>query len=572
MAAHRGSPLSARVTYFILPLYLVLTLALTWPLVLHLGDSIPAIWTGFDPMVQAFILGWDASALTGNPSRLFHPPIFYPERNALTYMDHMIGETAAATPAFLIGHSAAAAYNFLVLLSFVLSGWAVYRLVRLFPVSRPAAFLAGILFAFSPYRLSNLDMLNQLQTQFLPLGLFFGIRYVRNARTRDLAGMMGALAAQATFGWYYTYYLVIALGLLFLYGLHRRAPGAEPRQTARLAGAAFLTILMVLPIAIPYIREARALPEFRRTLGESALYSADVLDYVKLNRNAMMSRWVPVPTGGQGYWPGLVTLPLAIFGAREIWRRKVAHENMRRLGEGGYFMILAGVSFVLSLGPILHAAGARIWIPAPYAALYHLIPGFSSMRAPARFASLFVLSLSVLAAFGYEWLRHRPRKRPVAWRLAAAGAFLVAILGAWPSPLSLIEVPSRNRLPGVYSWLEAQPGRHPVLEIPVPAQDGDENQAYATRQFVVLYHGHPRLDGTSGFVSRKYKGFRSVIQSFPSPDALRAAEERGAKLIVVHFGDYPPEQREVLSRRIDAEQRLQLKGRFGDDAVYELGG
>ena len=95
------------------------------------------------------------------------------------------------------GHSAAAAYNFLFLLSFVLSGWAVYRLARLFPVSRPAAFLAGLLFAFSPYRLSNLDLLNQLQTQFLPLGLFFGIRYVRKARTRDLVGTMGALTAQA---------------------------------------------------------------------------------------------------------------------------------------------------------------------------------------------------------------------------------------------------------------------------------------------------------------------------------------------------------------------------------------
>ena len=570
MAAHWGRPLSARVTYPILPLYLVVTLAFTWPLVLHFGDSIPAIWTGFDPMVQAFLLGWDANALASHPARLFHPPIFYPERNTLTYMDHMIGESVVAAPAFLIGHSAAAAYNFLFLLSFVLSGWAVYRLARLFPVSRPAAFLAGLLFAFSPYRLSNLDLLNQLQTQFLPLGLFFGIRYVRKARTRDLVGTMGALTAQATFGWYYTYYLAVALGVLFLYALLRREPGTEPRHTGRLAVAALLTILIVFPIAVPYIREARALPEFRRSLGESALYSADVLDYVKLNQNSRMSRWIPVPTGAQGYWPGLVTLPLAILGAREVWRRRDgAHENMRRLGEGGYFVILAGVSFVLSLGPILHAAGARIWIPLPYAALYYLIPGFSSMRTPGRFASLLVLSLSVLAAFGYEWLRHRPWN--AVWQVAAVGAFPLALLAAWPSPLSLIEVPSRDRLPGAYSWLEAQPGRQPVLEIPVPAQDGDENQTHAARQFVALYHGHPRLDGTSGFVSRKYRRFRSVIQSFPSSEALRAAEELGAKLIVVHFGDYPAEQREVLSTRIGAEERLRLRARFGDDVVYELG-
>src|SRR2546428_1663008 len=164
MAAHWGRPLSPRVTYPILPLFLVVSLAVTWPLVLHFGDSIPAIWTGFDPMVQALLLGWDANALASQPARLFHPPIFYPERNPLTYMDHMIGESVVAAPAFLIGHSAAAAYNFLFLLSFVLSGWAVYRLARLFPGSLPAAFLRGPLFPFSPDRLSDLHLLHPLPT------------------------------------------------------------------------------------------------------------------------------------------------------------------------------------------------------------------------------------------------------------------------------------------------------------------------------------------------------------------------------------------------------------------------
>src|SRR6266850_1777823 len=434
MAAHRGSPLPPRATYFILLLYLVITLALTWPLVLHFRDSIPGIWTGFDPMVQAFILGWDAGALTSNPARLFHPPIFYPEPNALTYMDHMIGETVAAAPAFLIGHSAAAAYNFLFLVSFVLSGWAVYRLARLFQVSRPAAFLAGLLFAFSPYRLGNMDMLNQLQTQFLPLGLFFGIRYIGKARIRDLLGMTGVLVTQAYFGWYYTYYLAIALCVLFLYGLFRRERGMQPHQAAPIVGAAFLTIILLLPVAIPYIREARALPEFRRSLGESALYSADVLDYLKLNRNAVISRWIPAPTGAQAYWPGLVAAVLAILGAREVWRRRDGvHENMRRLGQGGYFLILAGVSFVLSLGPILHVAGARIWIPLPYAALYYVIPGFSSMRAPARFASLVLLGFSVLAAFGFDRLGGRMRGR-MAWPALVTGLFAVSIAFAWPHP------------------------------------------------------------------------------------------------------------------------------------------
>jgi len=70
-------------------------------------------------------------------------------------------------------------------------------------------------------------------------------------------------------------------------------------------------------------------------------------------------------------------------------------------------------------GPDPSRAGARIWIPLPYAALYYLIPG-SVMRSPARFASLFVLSMSVLAVFGYERLRH-PMETSRRLALAAAG-------------------------------------------------------------------------------------------------------------------------------------------------------
>ncbi|HMI30145.1 MAG TPA: hypothetical protein VK527_00275, partial [Candidatus Limnocylindrales bacterium] len=423
-----------RATYLILPLYVFASLIFTWPLIRDFDRAIPSSGPGADPGIQAFILSWDARTLLTNPPQLFHPPIFFPERNTLTYMDHMVGETALAAPAFMSFHSAAAAYNYLVLLSFVISGWAVYRLTRLLGGSRPGAFLAGFLFSFSPYRFANLDLLNQLQTEFIPLGLFFGIRYLRRFRKRDLAGIAGTMTIQIYCGWYYAYYLAIALGLLFLYSILRGDLRDRWMPVAALGAAIAISALLASPVIFPYVHEHRILPEFHRSLGESALYSADVLDYFKGSGGAQLASLAPLGTGVQSYWPGLVTVLLAFAG--------IIARRAKRMGEEGYFLALAAVSFVLSLGPILHAAGARIWVPLPYAALYYAVPGFSGMRAPARFACLVTLALSVLAGVGCERLRDRLRPQPTLWRSTLAAAFVLAVLCAWPVPLSLLELPS----------------------------------------------------------------------------------------------------------------------------------
>src|SRR5262245_13022872 len=145
-----AGPMRMRATHFVLPIYFALALLYTWPLARDFSHSIPASGVFVDAPAQAFILGWDGQALARFPGRIFDPPIFYPERNTLTYMDHLIGETVLASPMLALFPSVAPAYNVLVLFSFAFSAWGAYRLTRLFAVSRGAAFLAGFLYVWSP--------------------------------------------------------------------------------------------------------------------------------------------------------------------------------------------------------------------------------------------------------------------------------------------------------------------------------------------------------------------------------------------------------------------------------------
>ena len=89
------------------------------------------------------------------------------------------------------------AYNLTFLISFFLSAYAMYVLVRYLTGHRGAAFVAGLVFAFSPYHVSgNWDgQMNLANTQWLPLAPWFLLRTVDHKRVRDALSLVARLAA-----------------------------------------------------------------------------------------------------------------------------------------------------------------------------------------------------------------------------------------------------------------------------------------------------------------------------------------------------------------------------------------
>jgi hypothetical protein len=325
------------------------------------------------------------------------------------------------------------------------------------------------------------------------------------------------------------------------------------------------------------------MPEFDRPFSETVRLSADLLDYLRVNSDNILAQLNP-PLGHwwAGFFPGLMATGLAAVAIAAVCRAQAkripseprsgratllerARAAIQKWGEMGYFPVLWVSGLVLSLGPILQVAGHRLWIPLPYALCYYVIPGFSSMRTPGRFAVLVALATAVLAGLGFDALR---RRYPRLGSAFLAGTLLVAGVLAWCPDLPFVPYPDRASMPPVYGWLAAQQDSSPVLELPVPASLA--GQIDVRRQAYILYHGKPRLDGASGFTSNRYKAFRLDMQAFPAQEAIRRAYDMGARRLIVHYGDYAPALREGMRHRVERARDLREVAAFGQDVVYEI--
>jgi hypothetical protein len=219
------------------------------------------------------------------------------------------------------------------------------------------------------------------------------------------------------------------------------------------------------------------------------------------------------------------------------------------------------VLVVLSLGPYAQLLGRR-----PLAWLWDAVPGLRFFRIPLRFSFLVSLPVAVLGGLAAATIARAAEARAGragAWLATAALLCGACWQGARPIPLSRFHPDGQT--PPLYEWIARQPcdpGRCAVLEVPVgPAWDEDP-----TAVFWTLAHGHPGVNGYSGFAPAAYPQVASLAGQLPEAAARATlASLTGARWVVVHRARLTPEERTAW----DAAA-LPEAARFGDDVVYEL--
>jgi hypothetical protein len=565
--------------------FLLLTSLLTYPLVRHLGD---AVEDGQDALLNVWIMTWDSHALLTDPLHLFDANIFYPYANTLAYSEINLSQALLALPVTLVSGNPVLGYNAALFLTFVLSGWGMYLLVRRLTGSGAGGLAAGIVFAFDAFKLSNLAQIQLVSLHWLPFALLCLDHMLTTARQpafdadsesghaqeRLPAGANPPTSAsrssrlwpcllalflilQALASFYYALFTVLAVGLFLLCALSARRQAFGRAIVGRLVVTGLVAALVVLPFAWPYF-SVRSELGFQRSLSESEPFSASLSLYSQaLPGNLLYGRALaplqPVVVGGyplDALFPGFLTLALTAGGlwvAARAWRRHL------------FYLLLVPLAFVLSLGPTLYLdPRTRLDLPfyLPYAWLYALVPGFQALRAPERFAALVYLGLAVLVGLAVARLA-RGGRRAALVSVAAAG-FLALECLTLPAA-KVFPVATGDAVPAVYRWLAAQPPTI-IVELPLGGRDASVT---LLDQYYSIYHWQRTPDGYSGFIPPKHGEMAYELASFPSTRSLALLRGYGVQYLVVH-GDR-------LTAPLPAlPNDLALVETFGADQVYRL--
>jgi hypothetical protein len=231
---------------------------------------------------------------------------------------------------------------------------------------------------------------------------------------------------------------------------------------------------------------------------------------------------------------------------------------------------MALVAALVAMGPQIRAFGHTL-APGPWALLRDTVPLFQMVRVTSRAGALVALPLVMLAAKGLGvW-----RPRPVLLALVGAIGLAETLIAPIPMPSWTKVIDTREEPPPVYRWLAEQPGRDPIVHLPMfdhralwrrPAFHESVYMAYST------LHWKPMVNGYAGIEPHSYLRIRGQMMTFPSEEFLDLLREVGVRFIVVHRQGYGPNQWSRFQMRM-AEVRsgsLREVVAFDGDTVYEL--
>lgn len=537
-----------------------LAVVMSYPLAFGLG-TLGRIDTG-DGQFSIWNVAWVAHALITDPLHVFDANIFYPHTGTLAYAESNLLAGLIAVPAYWLTGNAYAAHNAAALVSFILSATGMYYLARYLTGSRPAAAVAGVLFAFCPFIYARTAHIQLMMTAGLPFTLLAAHRMI----DRPLPGraiVLGlTLAATALGCGYYGVFGGLLVGFACLFYAVARSGWRNVAFYAAVACAAAVAVLAIWPFYEPY-RMLQSGGQPFRALEESRDYSANVAAYLAADgwgnawlKTAALSlgaaRWKEV------LFPGLVTVALALVGVgmgrrdaaalRATDKPRAPHERQTTLFYG-LVILLAGW---LSFGPV---AGL-------YTVMYRVAPAFSLLRAPGRFGIVVTLGFVVLASLGAaRLLRGRSRQ----WA-AASAICLVALaeLATLPLPYKRVEPTAAP-----YLMLSKLPAGA-VAEFPFFYRPIDFHR-HASYMLNSTAHWKPLVNGYSDFIPVDFNAMAVPVSSFPVLQAFDILKKRGTRYVVFHFDEYDYRNRQKVLERIDLyHSYLRKLASEGDLALYEI--
>ena len=428
--------------------YTVITVVMGRDVLTNLGSTI-ANDPG-DPLLTAAILKWNATHVPLTDA-WYQFPIFYPTRDTLTFSEHLLGLSVIASPIYWLTGSLAATYNLVLLLTFPLCAMAMYALVYRLTGSTAGAFVAGVAFAFAPYRISQLPHIQMLATFWAPLALLGLHVYIETGRKRWLVLYGAAWMLQGASNGYALVMFSILVGLWALWFV------VLSRKWHALAMIALATVIAVLPLAPVLYRYTTVHSHFgfERGYWEIRGFSADIAGLLCAPQLLTFWGWVRVKCGPEGeLFPGVALILLSILGLVGMVVRSWRSESIQ---SGRIVMWFRRV--LVFVGAVYTIVILVLLLSGPF--MFELGPlrvQASTFRKPVQIVTLTVLLALVLS----PGVRAMVRQSRTMW------FYLLAAVLTWALSLGpMTTFMGDPGIPGPYHLLMSLPG---VDALRVPAR------------------------------------------------------------------------------------------------------
>ncbi|MEA3369402.1 MAG: hypothetical protein U9Q24_03505, partial [Candidatus Ratteibacteria bacterium] len=432
------------------------------------------------------------------------------------------------------------AYNATVIISLTFSGLAMFLLARIYLKSDFPAFIAGLIYAASPFALAQLlgGHTNGFLWGIVPLAVFSLEKLFSEGELKFALLYFFCLFSFALIEYHFLYYLSF-FSLLFLpiktvtslarwkednFNLIKRLMKAwAPIFLSLLLVFLFVVFLKNVELGVSIARKGRDLSEVR-------LYSPGIKDlFSRGNVDAEKNIYL-----------GMVSLALAFLGfifssCRSASSTNQYEEKINRLFFAGGLLISA----ILALGPSLND-----FFPL-YNFCYKFIPYFNYPRVPGRIIAISFLCLSVLAGNGVKEIiafisriRKEVFKKAVLVIVGISLCFGIFLDCHSNSNAGICLFDKKNR---IYEIIRENAGDKKVLELPLWPGDTAWTSIYlyyVTLTQVKIINGYYPLVPQE-YVDRIFYPLISLNLGDISQAQYEFLKKLGVKYIVMHEDAFP---------------------------------
>ena len=566
---------------FILLLFILLTILMTFPLVFKITTHIPGFFST-DESYGALWESWRIKYSLENNLSLKHFSLvahpfgldlyssgFYSYLRMGWY--HLL--SFLTTPVLT--------YNLQIFINLILNGLFIYLLVFYLTKNRLSAVFSGIIFSFCPYQFMRVwQHLGLSYNQWIPLVLFGAILLKEKPSRRSMFILGLSLFLLYGFDHHIMYFGSVCLALLLIYVFcynwkvkflkQRQVLKRDLKYIGKVIAIWLFVFVILLPQFLPIIKNTLAPPTeeasmynpYKRPFRDLTLYSARPLSYflpavVHPLFGKFTQRFIESPFYGVSYtehtlYLGWIALVLAFIAFRR-WRRRREDFYI------GFFIFLAVAAWLFSQPPWWRIGPIKIFMPSYF--MYKILP---MVRAYCRFGIVVMLAVAVLAGFGLKFILQRFKSNKT--KIVITVIFCTLVLFEFWNypPFKVIDV--NAKIPGVYSWIESQPGDFAIAEYPLDVDGGGERY-----MFYQIRHKKPIINGTEW--NTPANRFCRKLIKLSEVKTAQTLFEAGVKYAIVHKDRYlATELLEWVEELDKIPQNHYLKLIKSDDKidVYEI--